>query len=340
MTLTSPHMRALVFDGPAPDTRCTRVIQVPVPDPGPGQITLDVQYAGINFKDVMARRGDAGYVTRWPFVPGLEVSGIVRALGAEVAGLSVGDRVAAFTDSGGLAQVAVAPAELAVRLPEGLDLAAAAAAPGAMSTAALLVGEMGRLREGETVLVHSAAGGVGQAVVRLARLAGAQVLLGTVGSHSRVQAAERAGYDAVFVRGAGTASAVVERTGGQGVDLILDPQGTDLLDLDLAVAAVGARIVMFGNAAGGPLAALPPTGRLFAANASIGGFSLASLAAAAPRKLAAALRTVLDHLAAGELDVEQTFVAGLDEAAQAQQALSEGRGRGKQIVDLRSMPKP
>lgn len=171
MTLTSPHMRALVFDGPAPDTRCTRVIQVPVPDPGPGQITVDVQYAGINFKDVMARRGDAGYVTRWPFVPGLEVSGIVRALGAEVAGLSVGDRVAAFTDSGGLAQVAVAPAELAVRLPEGLDLAAAAAAPGAMSTAALLVGEMGRLREGETVLVHSAAGGVGQAVVRLARLA-------------------------------------------------------------------------------------------------------------------------------------------------------------------------
>lgn len=295
MSCSLRRMRVLVFDSPAPDTSASRVTEVAVPEPGPGMASIDVHYAGVNFKDVMARRGDPGYVPSWPFVPGLEVAGAVRALGAGVTGLDVGERVSAYTDAGGLAEVAPAREALAVRVPDRLDRARAAAAPGALTTAALLLTDVGRLRPGDAVLLHSAAGGVGQAVARLARLAGAALVIGTVGSPDRVAAAEHAGYNAAFVRGPGLASAIRDCTGGQEIDLIRDPQGTSLLDFDLEIAASGARIVLFGNATGAPLAPLPPAGRLFAGNLSIAGFSLASLAASAPMHVAAALRTVLDH---------------------------------------------
>jgi NADPH2:quinone reductase len=332
MPVSATLMRALVFDAPAPDTSTSHVTQIPVPEPGPGEVTINVAYAGVNFKDVMARRGDPGYVPSWPFVPGLEVSGTIRAIGSGAPDWRVGQRVAAFTDAGGLAEVATARAELLVGVPDGLDLELAAAAPGALTTAALLLTDIGHLSPGETVLVHSAAGGVGQAVSRLAHLGGARVVIGTVGDAGRVAASQQAGYDAVFVRGPGLASTIRDYTAGRGVDLILDPQGTTQLDLDLELAAPAARIVIFGNAAGQPLAALPPLSRLLSTNVSIAGFSLGALAGNAPERLAAALRTVLEQLATGQLDTEVTSIDGLAAAPNAQQALAESQGRGKQIV--------
>ena len=96
-------MQAVVFTRPAPDRRATRIDELPVPEPKAGEVTIDVSHAGVNFIDVMARRGDAGYADSWPFVPGLEVAGTVRALGAGVEGLTLGTRVAAFTGARGLA---------------------------------------------------------------------------------------------------------------------------------------------------------------------------------------------------------------------------------------------
>lgn len=296
-------MRALVFDAPASDMSSTRIAELPIPDPGPGQVSIDVAYAGINFKDIMARRGDPGYVTGWPFVPGLEVTGRVRAVGTLVRGLQPGQSVAALTGAGGLAEVAVADAALTVAVPVGVSLDRAAAAPGALTSAALLVEEFARVRDGDVVLVHGASGGVGQAVGQLARSAGARLVLGTVGSPSRADA-EQAGYDAVLVRGPQLVPAVEQRVGRGGVDVVLDPQGTALVDIDLRLSAPGARIVLFGNAAGGPLSPLPGLPSLMAANVSIAGFSLAALAAAAPGRVASALARVLDRLAVGDLDIE------------------------------------
>jgi NADPH2:quinone reductase len=325
-------MRALFFDQPATDTRTTRVGESATPDPGPGEVAIDVRAAGVNFIDVMARRGDPGYATGWPFIPGLEVAGTVRALGAGVSGPAIGTPVAAFTATGGLAEVAVVRGELVVEIPAGLSFEQAAAAPGTLTTAALLLGPTGRLRKGDSVLVHSAAGGVGQALASLARLYGAELLLGTVGSAGRAAAAEKAGYDAVLVRGEGFADRVQELTGRRGVDLVLDPQGTDWIDSDLEVVAAGGRIVLFGNAGGTPLASLPPAGKLFGGNASVGGFSIRGYAAKAPWMVAAALTEVLERLSRGELQVELSVVGGLEHAADAQQALAEGRGSGKYVV--------
>ena len=336
MASTSPTMLALVFDAPASDTSASRVAEIGIPDPG--EISIDVHHAGINFKDVMERRGDPGYVARWPFVPGLEVAGTVRMVGAGVDHLRIGDRVAAFTGAGGLAEVAVTPAELVVRVPGVVDLALAAAAPGVLVTAWLLLDEVGRLRSGEVLLVHGAAGGVGQAVARLGRRLGAGLLLGTVGGEGRVAAAERVGYDRVLVRGPTLAADIREVTGGRGFDVVLDPQGTTLLDVDLEAAAPGGRIVLFGNAPGTPLGQLPPPGRLLGGNLSIAGFSISSLAAAAPERVGAGLRRVLDLVAAGGLSLELTAVTGLAAAPEAQQALAEGRGLGKYVVAVRSDP--
>lgn len=332
-------MRALVFDAPAEDTGATRITDLREPRPGPGQISIDVGYAGVNFKDVMARRGDSGYVDGWPFVPGLEVAGLVREVGPDVSDRQVGQPVVAFTGAGGLAEVAVASAALTVELPADLDPERAAGATGALVTAALLLGQVGRLRPAESLLVHGAAGGVGQAVAQLARLLGAGAVLGTVGGPSRVEAARAAGYDAVFVRQPDLAGAI-RRHQPDGVDLVLDPQGTALLEDDLQIAAPGGRIVLFGNAGGGTLGALPPVGALFGRNLTISGFSLAALAANAPLRITEALRQVLRHLADGELDLDVTHVAGLDAAPEAQQALAEGRGRGKQIVQVAELRWP
>ena len=327
-------MRALVFDRPAPDTRATRVASLPVPRPGPGTVSIDVRYAGVNFKDVMARRGDAGYAPHWPLVPGVEVAGTVRAVGPGVESTAVGREVVALTNAGGLAEVAVADAALTVPVPPGLDLRRAAAAPGAPTSAALLLDALGRVRAGDTVLVHSAAGAVGQAVAQTARRRGVRCLVGAVGSPARVEAALRAGYDEVVVRTDDLVAAVRARV-PDGVDLVLDPQGTAVLARDLDVLAPTGRVVVFGNAGGTPLAALPPLGRLFAGNAAIGAFSLEALSRTAPRLVAAALAGVLDDLVDGRLDLPVTDVAGLDRAADAQQALAEGAGAGKYVVAVR-----
>ncbi|MDX6256875.1 MAG: NADPH:quinone reductase [Frankiales bacterium] len=325
-------IRAVRFCAAAPDTSTTEVTDVDLPEPGPGELTVDVRFAGVNYKDVMARRGDAAYVTSWPYAPGLEVAGTVRALGAGVDGFQVGEPVVAYTDAGGLAEVAVAKAELTVSVPDRLDLAKAAAAPGALTAAALLLDRIARFRPGDHLLVHSAAGAVGAAVAQLARLGGVGHLVGVVGSESRQGPAHKLGYDAVFVRGPGLAQEVLGHTGGVRFDLVLDPQGTTMLDADLEMVAPAGKVVLFGNAGGGAYGELPPTGRLYAGNVAIGGFSLAALSRTAPALLATGLRQAVRHLADGDLQPEITLVEGLEAVPEAHQALAEGRARGKQIV--------
>ncbi|WP_205710898.1 zinc-binding alcohol dehydrogenase family protein [Isoptericola sp. BMS4] len=327
-------MQALVFDGPARDTAATRVAAVERPAPGPGQVAIAVEYAGINFKDVMARRGDGGYAQSWPFVPGLEVAGHVLAVGPGVDTPEPGQRVAALTNTGGLAEVAVADAALTTPLPAGLDPAVAAVVPGAPTTADLLVHDVARVRDGDVVAVHSASGAVGAALAPLARLAGAATLVGIVGAPSRVPLARDAGYDSVHLRGPGLVESVREAAPG-GADVVLDPQGTTALEDDLAVLRPTGQIVLFGNAGGCTLDPLPTTGRLYATNARIGGFSLESLSRADPARVRRALTRVVEHLAASRLSVQPTVLDGLAAAPAAQERLATGTGSGKYVVRVR-----
>jgi NADPH2:quinone reductase len=325
-------VQALTMIKPSQGIDQSEVRKVEDPTPGPGEVTIDVAYAGINFMDVMARRGDAGYAGDWPYVPGLEVSGTVREVGPGFSTLEVGQRVVGYTSGGGLAEIARTRAEFVVPLPDRVELPIGAAAPLMLTTALLLLTDAARFRPGDSVLVHGASGGIGSAVAQLVPALGGGLRIGTVGRPESVDAALDNGYDMAFAWTEDVPAAVRAATNGVGADIVLDPQGTVLLDTDIAVTAPGGRIVLFGNAGGGQPAALPPFGRLLGGNLAIAGFSITGLWANAPHRASAGLRRVLDLIADGRLNVAITEVGSLADAPATQQLLAEGRGHGKYVV--------
>jgi NADPH2:quinone reductase len=327
-------MRTLMMTGPSQGVDRTEIREIEEPRPGPGEVTIDVAYAGINFLDVMARRGDAGYVDAWPYAPGLELSGAVREIGLDVTGLAVGQRVAAFTAGGGLGDVVLVRAELVVPVPDQVPSPVAAAAPLMLTTALLLLQDAARFRPGETVLVHSASGGVGGAVAQLVPVLGGGLRIGTVGRPDKVNSALKSGYDVAAARSEDLAEAIRAATGSAGVDIVLDPVGTTMLQTDLAVTAPGGRIVLFGNAGGGEQAPLPPAGRLIGGNLAISGFSISRLWATAPHRASAGLGRVLDLVAGGRMETAITEIDSLADVPAVHQLLAEGRGDGKYVARL------
>lgn len=324
-------MRALVMSGPADGPELSTVETRPDPRPGPGQVSIEVAHAGLNFLDVMARRGDRGYVREWPFVPGLEVAGTIRDIGGGVVGLQPGQRVAAFTGGGGLAEVAVAEAALTVALPDGVTTRSAAIAPLLLTSAWLLITEVARVQPGDVVLMHSAAGGIGAAVAQLLPIVDAVPEIGTVGRAEKVEQARAAGWKTVLTRASVTADEVLAAAGGR-VDVVLDPLGTSMVELDVAVAAPGGRIALFGNPSGGVPAPLPGLGSLIGGNIAFAGFSISRLSVAAPDRVATALRHVLGLLAEGRITTATQVVDGLGHVPAAHQRLADGDATGKYVV--------
>jgi NADPH2:quinone reductase len=304
------------------------------PEPGPGQVAIDVAYAGVNYADLLARA--EGYrVERFPYVPGLEVSGRVRALGAGVTGLSVGQEVTALTEGGAYAEVAVVRAATVFPLPEGLDLRTAAALTTVLPTAYALVHSVGRLQPGETVLVHSAAGGVGTVAGQLAKAAGAGRVLGTVSSDAKADHARAHGYDEILVgdfeRDGGLEKAVRDATDGRGADLVLDAVGGETFRSSLASLAPFGRLVNFGNASSAApwsvdRAALNPLG------ATVSGFSVLTLAATAPHRLRALAEQAFAKALDGTVSLPVTAEFPLSDAAEAHRLMGARTSTGKLLL--------
>ncbi|MFI1368613.1 zinc-binding alcohol dehydrogenase family protein [Streptomyces griseochromogenes] len=321
-------MRAVEFQEYG-DPEVLKVVQVETPEPGPGEVTVDAAYAGVNFADLKARA--AGYrVESLPFRPGLEVSGRIRAVGHGVEGLRPGQDVVALVNHGAYAEVVVAQAATVFPLPEGLDPRTAAALPTVLPTAHALIHEVGRLRAGESVLVHGAAGGVGTVAGQLARAAGAGAVYGVVSSPAKAGHALKHGYDEVFT--ADTFSDDVRRaTDGRGVDLVLDPVGGDTLRRGLYALAVFGRLVSFGNASGAePWHVGQP--ELYTQGRSVAGLSVLALAQSAPEALRAlserAFRTVTD----GTVSLPVTAEFPLSDAAGAHRLMGGRTSMGKLLL--------
>ncbi|MFC9914398.1 zinc-binding alcohol dehydrogenase family protein [Streptomyces sp. NPDC127197] len=323
-------MRAVEFQeygGP----EVLQLVTAETPRPGPGQVTIDAAYAGVNFADLKARA--EGYrVESLPFRPGLEVSGRIRAVGHGVEGLHPGQEVAALVDSGAYAEVVVAETATVFPLTEGLDLRTAATLPTVLPTAHALLHEVGRLHAGESVLVHGAAGGIGTVAGQLARAAGASAAYGVVSSAAKAGHALKHGYDEVFTTD--TFSDDVRRaTNGRGVDLVLDPVGGDTLRRGLDTLAVFGRLVSFGNASGAePWHVGQP--ELYAQGRSVAGFSILALAQSAPEALRSlterAFRTVTD----GTVSLPVTAEFPLQDAAEAHRLMGGRTSTGKLLLRI------
>jgi NADPH2:quinone reductase len=304
-----------------------RLQERPEPTPGPGQVAIDVAYAGVNSADVQAR--SSGHLVRsLPFVPGLEASGHVRAVGEGVTDLTVGEPVTALTLGGAYADVVLASAALTFAVPEGLELRAAATLPVVLPTAHALIHEVGRLHEGESLLVHSAAGGVGTVVGQIARLANAGAIFGVVSRPEKAQTARQFGYDDIFLADDFDVRARAA-TNGRGVDVALDSVGGETWRRSLDVLAPFGRLVSFGNAAGeqpwtADFSALRP------ASAGVHGFSISMLAATAPQ----VLREVADRAfrLAGKVELPITGDYEFEEAADAHRLLESRASTGKIVL--------
>ncbi|WP_423068086.1 quinone oxidoreductase family protein [Devosia sp. CN2-171] len=221
---------------------------VEVGAPGPGQLKIRNRAIGLNFVDVYQRTGL--YKTQLPFVAGNEGAGEVIAIGPDVTGFVMGDRVAYQGPVGAYAEERLLPAEKAVRLPEGVSYEVAAAALLKGATAFYLLHWTYALKAGETILVHAAAGGTGQILTQWAKAIGARVI-GTAGSDEKCEIVRRNGADlAVNYKTDDFVARVKAFTGGKGVDVVYDGVGAATFEPSLDCLKVRGLMVSFGNASG------------------------------------------------------------------------------------------
>lgn len=234
-----------------------RLVDLDEPEPGSGEILVEVEAASLNFFDILLCRGEYQERPDLPFTPGAEICGTVARAG-EGSGYSGGERVIAMPPlpKGGLAQRVTVPLEAVLPAPEGMPSGKAAAMHITYQTAHFGLHRRAALKEGETVLVHAGAGGVGSAAIQLANAAGARVIA-TAGGEEKVGICRELGAElALDYREEDVISAVKEATGGRGADVIFDPVGGDIFDASRRCVAFEGRIVIVGFA-GGRIAEAP-----------------------------------------------------------------------------------
>jgi NADPH:quinone reductase len=218
-------------------------VERPVPAPEAGEVLIRVAAAGVNRPDVFQRRGRYAPPPGASDIPGLEVSGVIDALGPDVAGWRVGDAVCALVTGGGYAEYCVAPAPQCLPVPRGMDVVTAGAIPETFFTVWTNVFQRGRLQPAESLLVHGGSSGIGTTAIQLAKAKGSRVFA-TAGSAEKCAACERLGAErGINYRDADFVAAVRELTGGRGVDVVLDMVGGDYFARNIEVLAVEGRLV-------------------------------------------------------------------------------------------------
>jgi NADPH2:quinone reductase len=229
---------------------------VVVPDvaPGPAEVRIRVEAVGLGYVDALIARGGYQVKPELPHIPGVEVAGTIDAVGADVVGWAVGDRVLAMTRAG-LADAALAPAAACYRLPEGISVEQAAAFPLNHLTAIHGLLDRGRLQAGETLLVFGAAGGVGLAAISVGKLQGATVIAAASTPEKRARALQHGADLAIDVAGEGWRERLAELLAGRRLDVVFDPVMGPLFEPAFRSLGWGGRHLVVGFV-GGPIPAL------------------------------------------------------------------------------------
>ncbi|SDX33232.1 NADPH2:quinone reductase [Geodermatophilus africanus] len=313
------------LDGPS----AISVVDVPEPD-ADGGVLVDVHVAGVTFPEVLLSRGQYQVKPELPFVPGSEVAGTVRSA-PEGSGLQPGQRVAAFPGFGGFAEVAAADPGFVFPLPDGVTFEQGAALPMNYLTMLFALRRRGRLQEGETVLVHGAAGGLGTAGIQLAKAYGARVLA-VVSSEAKGETARAAGADEVVLAD-GFRDRVRELTDGRGVDLVADPVGGDRFTDSLRSLAREGRLLVLGFT-GGEIPTVK-VNRLLLNNVSVVGVGWGAFWLGEPGYVQEQWTELLPLLERGALEPVIGSVHDLADAAAAVTELDERRASGKVLLRVR-----
>lgn len=304
------------------------VVDLPTPEPGPGQVLVRHEAVGINFIDTYHRTGL--YPVKLPCTPGGEAAGVIEAVGDGVVRHKVGDRVAYMSGFGAYAEANVVAADRAVRIPDGFDSRIAAAILLKGMTTEAFIRRTYPVKAGETVLVHAAVGGVGQIMTQWLKALGAEVIA-TVGSEAKAAKARELGADHVVLYREQDVAAEVRRiTGGKGVPVAYDSVGKDTFEGTLASLARRGLFVSFGNASG-PVPPFAPGrlaqgGSLYLTRPTLFDY------VATTEELDASAAAVFDIVASGKVKIEigQTFP--LADARKAHEALESRSTVGASLL--------
>jgi NADPH2:quinone reductase len=310
-----------------------RPIEMPVPTPGPREVVIRVAAAGVNRPDLMQREGKYPPPPGASDIPGLEVSGTVETCGSDVRRWHEGDQVCALVSGGGYAECCVAPDVQCLPIPPGVDLVSAAAMPETFFTVWTNVFERGRLRAGESFLVHGGASGIGTTAIQMARAFGARVFA-TAGTDEKCAACERLGAErAINYKTGDFAAELMRATGDRGVDVILDMVGGPYFGRNVELLALEGRLLQIAVLHGAK--AEINLVRLLRQRITITGSTLRSRTVEEKGAIAAAVeRDVWPLVEAGKIRPVVYEKFPLKRAAEAHRLMESGSHIGKIVLTV------
>ena len=322
-------MKAVVCEAfGGPEVLSVREVPDP-PAPGAGEVQVRIGARGAQYVDVLMLAGKYQFRPDPPFIPGSEAAGEVVAIGPDVTRFSIGDRVMSRHRLGAFAEFGNASAENCDPIPAAMSLDEASVFRGAYSTAYHALLQRGRLKQGERVVIHGAAGGIGIPAIQIAKLHGAEVIA-AAGTDEKRAVCLAEGADHAIDSAAGFRERVMALTGGRGVDIVYDPVNGPTFEESLRCLAWGGRILILGFLGGPP--ALARTNYLLIKGIEAVGVRIGGLNESHPEIAAANTRALLDLAAQGKLKPRIWQRFRLEEAGAAIEALIDRQVIGKAVL--------
>jgi NADPH2:quinone reductase len=322
-------MKAMVCESfGGPEVLAQREVPDP-PLPGPGEVTVRIVARGVQYVDVLMLAGKYQFRPEPPFIPGSEAAGTVIAAGPGVTRFKPGDKVMSRHALGAFAELGNTKEALCDPVPTGMTLGQAGVFRGAATTAYHALLQRGRMRPGEWVLVHGAAGGIGIAAIQIAKLFGARVIA-TASTDAKRAACLEEGADHAIAYHGGFLDRVKELTGGRGIDIVYDPIGAAVTEESLRTLAWGGRLLVLGFLGGGP--AQVRSNYLLIKGIDVVGVRIGGLNDADPALAQANMRALLSLAATGALRPRISHQFKLERAAEALQAVIDRKVIGKAVL--------
>ncbi|MFP7253037.1 zinc-binding dehydrogenase [Terribacillus goriensis] len=303
--------------------------KVTVPEPSAGEVRIRVLKASVHFADIKKRKGMKGAGN--PGILGLDAVGIIDKVGQDVKGIQVGERVIAFVKEGSYAEYAIANAMLVYPVADQVDTAVAAACPVPSFLSFMLLERVGRLGNGETVLIHAASGGTGLTLVQLARKLGAGKIIGTVSTDHKADLPLKLGADHCITYD-NLSESVQSLTDGAGADLILDSLAGSVMEESFTCLAPYGRLVNYGNASGA--AGSIKTSDVHASCRSLLGYSLGTTRKKRPEDLKHIAEQVISFVEMGDITFPSIQEFKLEDASKAHQLMESRTHAGKIILRI------
>ena len=302
---------------------------VEVPEIKDRECLIKVAYTSVNYADIKARNGNKNEGD-FPLILGLDATGTIEEAGAN-SSFSKGDRVIAFPMDGSYAEYVVASESLIFKIPDSLSFEQAAAMPVVSILSYMLLHELGQVKTTDTIVIHSAAGGVGSMLVQLAKLSGVQKIIGTVGSLEKIDYVKKLGADSVYSYETFTAE-VLRETDNQGANLIFDSVAGDVTTKSLDCLALYGTLLQFGNSSG--KAGTFTTNDVHSSCRSIKGFSLGTTRKQDPLRLAPVAEKVIQLFDTKQIILPIAQVFNLSEAADAHRLIESRNYEGKVLLKV------